>query len=206
VTTLYEHAGGDEGLHRLEEIFYSMVLADPLLQPLFGKGQAHHVEHLTWFTAESFGGPDRFTRELGFEHLIDVHRGLEITDEQRERFVALYLEALDKAGLPDASRSANRFALTSSSVHGSPSRTHERPPTTSSIHSTAFRAGSGKETTNPAARARTPVTSSVDERRRPEADLARSGGVPGWLGVAGSRRPTPAAGARRLRGNAHGAW
>lgn len=30
-----------------------------------------------------------------------MHRHLEITDEQRERFVALYLEALDEAGLPD---------------------------------------------------------------------------------------------------------
>ncbi|MCW3063181.1 MAG: globin [Solirubrobacterales bacterium] len=100
MTTLYEHAGGDTGLHRLEELFYSKVLADPLLQPLFGEGQPHHVEHLTWFTAESFGGPDRFTRELGFDHLVDVHRGLGITDEQRERFVALYLEALDEAGLP----------------------------------------------------------------------------------------------------------
>src|SRR6266496_3345953 len=100
MTTLYEHAGGDAGLHRLEELFYSKVLADPLLQPLFGKGQPHHVEHLTWFTAESFGGPDRFTRELGFDHLVSVHRGLAISDEQRERFVALYLEALEEAGLP----------------------------------------------------------------------------------------------------------
>ena len=100
MTSLYEHAGGDEGLHRLEDLFYSKVLADPLLQPLFGEGQPHHVEHLTSFTAESFGGPDRFTRELGFDHLVNVHRGLGITDEQRERFVALYLEALDEAGLP----------------------------------------------------------------------------------------------------------
>jgi hemoglobin len=100
MTSLYEHAGGEAGLHRLEELFYAKVLADPLLQPLFGEGQPHHVEHLTWFTAESFGGPDRFTRELGFDHLVRVHRGLEITDEQRERFVALYLEALDESGLP----------------------------------------------------------------------------------------------------------
>jgi hemoglobin len=100
VTTLYEHAGGDAGLHRLEGAFYAKVLSDPLLQPLFGEGQPHHVEHLTWFTAESFGGPDRFTRQLGFAHLVDVHRGLTISDEQRERFVALYLEALDEAGLP----------------------------------------------------------------------------------------------------------
>jgi hemoglobin len=99
--TLYEHAGGEAGLHRLEQLFYDSVLRDPLLQPLFGAGQPQHVEHLTMFTAESFGGPDRFTRELGFAHLIDVHRGLRITEPQRRRFVELYLAALDAANLPD---------------------------------------------------------------------------------------------------------
>jgi hemoglobin len=103
--TLFEHAGGLEGLHRIEEAFYSSVLADPLLQPLFGEGQPHHVDHLTAFTAESFGGPDRFTKELGgFEHLIDVHRHLKITEEQRQRFVELYMAALDAAGAPDDER------------------------------------------------------------------------------------------------------
>jgi hemoglobin len=101
MTTLYEHAGGEQALHRLEEIFYGKVLADPLLKPLFGEGNPHHVEHLTWFTAETFGGPDRFSRELGFAHLIDVHRGLRITEGQRARFVELYMAALDEAGMPD---------------------------------------------------------------------------------------------------------
>ena len=106
--SLYEHAGGDEALHRLEELFYSKVLADPILKRLFNERRPHHVDHLTWFTAESFGGPDRFTRELGFQHIIDVHRHLRITDEQRERFVALYLESIEEAGLPadDAFRKA----------------------------------------------------------------------------------------------------
>jgi hemoglobin len=98
--SLYELAGGWEALHRLEETFYASVLRDPLLQPLFGDGQPEHVDHLTMFTAESFGGPDRFSRELGFRHLIDVHRGLRITEEQRQRFVDLYAEALDAADLP----------------------------------------------------------------------------------------------------------
>src|SRR3954447_13955137 len=98
--TLFEHAGGEPALHRLEQIFYDSVLADPVLQPLFGKGRPEHVEHLTMFTAESFGGPDRFTRELGFQHLIDVHRGLHINEAQRERFVDLYLAALDAADMP----------------------------------------------------------------------------------------------------------
>jgi len=98
--TLFEHAGGEEGLHRLEDAFYTSVLADPLLQPLFGAGRPEHVDHLTAFTAESFGGPDRFSRELGFDHLIAVHRGLRITEEQRLRFVELYLAALNTAGMP----------------------------------------------------------------------------------------------------------
>ncbi len=67
--------------------------------PLFGAGKPEHVAHLTAFTAESFGGPDRFSRELGFEHLISVHRGLRITEQQRQRFVDLYLAALDATGM-----------------------------------------------------------------------------------------------------------
>jgi hemoglobin len=99
--TLFEHAGGMAGLHRLEDHFYASVLADPLLQPLFGAGRPDHVDHLTWFTSESFGGPGRFSHELGFRHLIDVHRNLKITEEQRQRFVELYMAALDAVGMPD---------------------------------------------------------------------------------------------------------
>ena len=100
MSTLFEFAGGEAALHRLEETFYASVLIDPLLRPLFGAGKAEHVDHLTAFTAESFGGPDRFSRELGFAHLIAVHRGLRIDEEQRKRFVELYMAALDAAGMP----------------------------------------------------------------------------------------------------------
>jgi hemoglobin len=99
--TLYEHAGGDAALHRLEALFYEKALSDPVLKQLFTERVPTHVEHLTWFTAESFGGPDRFTRELGFRYIIDVHRHLQISDVQRERFVQAYLEALDDSQLPD---------------------------------------------------------------------------------------------------------
>jgi hemoglobin len=102
--TIYEHAGGYPALHRFVDIFYSSVLADPVLQPLFGTGRPEHVDHLTAFDAESFGGPDDFTRRIGFSHLIEVHRGLKIAEEQRQRFVELYLAAADAAGLPDDAR------------------------------------------------------------------------------------------------------
>jgi hemoglobin len=99
--SLYEHAGGEEAIHRLEDVFYGKILTDPVLKPLFGEGRPTHVDRLTAFTAESFGGPDRFSRELGFGHLISVHRHLKISEEQRQRFVELYMEALEEASLPD---------------------------------------------------------------------------------------------------------
>jgi hemoglobin len=98
--TLFQHAGGTPALRHFVDVFYTSVLADPLLQPLFGAGHPEHVDHLTAFEAESFGGPDDFTRQLGFAHLIHVHRGLRITEPQRQRFVELYLAAADRAGLP----------------------------------------------------------------------------------------------------------
>jgi hemoglobin len=101
-STLFEHAGGQEALRRFVEIFYRSVLADPVLKPLFGNGNPEHVDQLTAFEAESFGGADEFTHALGgMPHLIDVHRGLRITEAQRQRFVELYLAAADTAGLPD---------------------------------------------------------------------------------------------------------
>src|SRR6478609_7785840 len=76
--TLFEHAGGERALHRLEAAFYDSVLRDPILQPLFGAGRPEHVEHL-----------------------IAVHRGLHITEQQRRRFVELYMAAMDAVGMPD---------------------------------------------------------------------------------------------------------
>lgn len=100
--TLFEHAGGESAIRRFIEVFYGSVLVDPLLQPLFGNGQPTHVDHLTSFDVETFGGPDRFTRKLGgFDHIIAVHRNLKITREQADRFISLYMSAADKAALPN---------------------------------------------------------------------------------------------------------
>ena len=99
--TLYEHAGGWDALYKLSDIFYHSCLSDPILQPLFGHEKPGHVERFTAFTAETFGGPNKFTKEMGgFMPLIEAHRGFKITEEQRQRFADLYMEAADKAGLP----------------------------------------------------------------------------------------------------------
>jgi hemoglobin len=57
--TLFEHAGGEDALHRLEQLFYESVLKDPLLQPLFGEGQPQHIDHLTMFTPARPRPPSR---------------------------------------------------------------------------------------------------------------------------------------------------
>jgi hemoglobin len=99
--TLYEHAGGWDALYKLSDIFYHSCLIDPVLRPLFGNEKPGHVERFTAFTAETFGGPDKFSKEMGgFIHLIDAHRGYKITEEQRLRFADLFMEAAGKAALP----------------------------------------------------------------------------------------------------------
>ncbi|MEU4193700.1 group II truncated hemoglobin [Kribbella sp. NPDC026611] len=103
--TIYEHLGGDDALRRAVDIFYSSVLADPMLKPLFGAGRPEHVDHLTAFMGEVFGGPARYTEELGgFDHIVATHRGLGIAEAQRARFVELMIAAADKAGLPTDER------------------------------------------------------------------------------------------------------
>jgi hemoglobin len=101
--TLYEWAGGGEAFERLINAFYDRVEGDPLLAPLFGGSVgAEHRDHVVAWWSEVFGGPARYTAELGgYEHMLAKHRGLAITPEQRFRFALLMSVAADAAGLPD---------------------------------------------------------------------------------------------------------
>jgi hemoglobin len=100
--TLYEHVGNEDALRRTISVWYASVLRDPVLHPLFGEGRPTHVDHLTAFFAEVFGGPTRFTDELGgFPALLAAHRGKQITEEQRRRFIELFLQAADETDLAD---------------------------------------------------------------------------------------------------------
>jgi hemoglobin len=98
--TIYDRLGGDAGLRELVGVFYSSIFEDPVLQPVFGSPVATHVDHLTAFLGEVFGGPARYSGELGgFPAIIAVHRGLRITEEQRQRFIALFTAAFERVGL-----------------------------------------------------------------------------------------------------------
>ncbi len=101
--TLYEWAGGGEAIERLINAFYDRVERDELISPFFPGGvSAEHRDHVVAWWSEVFGGPDRYTRELGdYERMVGKHRGLGINSEQRRRFVSLMSMAADDAGLPD---------------------------------------------------------------------------------------------------------
>lgn len=101
--TLFEWAGGAEAFDRLINAFYDRVEGDEVLAPLFGgKVTEEHRNHVVAWWSEVFGGPTRYTDELGgYEQMVAKHRGLAITPEQRFRFASLMSLAADDAGLPD---------------------------------------------------------------------------------------------------------
>ena len=101
--SLVAWAGGPEAFRRLIDAFYDRVEGDDLLAPLFPGGVSEeHRAHVTAWWVEVFGGPATYTAELGgYRRMLDHHRGLGITAEQRFRFATLMSRAADDAGLPD---------------------------------------------------------------------------------------------------------
>jgi len=100
--SLYAWAGGTDAFRRLIDAFYDRVEADDLLSPLFpgGVSQDHRAHVVLWWV-EVFGGPADYTPLGGYQRMLDHHRGLGITVEQRFRFASLMSLAADDAGLPD---------------------------------------------------------------------------------------------------------
>jgi len=100
--SLYAWAGGTDAFRRLIDAFYDRVEADDLLSPLFpgGVSQDHRAHVVLWWV-EVFGGPADYTPLGGYQRMLDHHRGLGITVEQRFRIASLISLAADDAGLPD---------------------------------------------------------------------------------------------------------
>ena len=104
VPTVFAWAGGTAAFERLVGIFYHRILdeRDALLYPVFRHMSAEHVPHVAAWLVETFGGPRRYTEELGgYERMLVKHRDLELTEAQRRRWVQRIGEAVDEAGLPE---------------------------------------------------------------------------------------------------------
>lgn len=101
--TIFEAAGGHEGLLRLAGAWHLRVMADEVVSHAFSHGfHPGHVERLAAYWAEAFGGPSAFSDSYGDESgVVRMHSGNGEHDEMNQRAIACFDQALVDVGLAD---------------------------------------------------------------------------------------------------------
>jgi truncated hemoglobin YjbI len=85
-------------------------LADPLLAPLFSTMSDDHPERVAKWLAEVFCGPTRYSQEYGgYPRMLSQHRGKNLTEQQRGRWVELIMHSALEAGLPNDAEFRSAF-------------------------------------------------------------------------------------------------
>jgi hemoglobin len=99
--SVYQAAGGDEGLLRLAEAWHARVMADEVVSHAFSHGfHPDHSERLAAYWAEALGGPPTFTERFGDETaVVRMHSGNGAHEEMDRRAIACFDRALEDAGL-----------------------------------------------------------------------------------------------------------
>ena len=101
--TVFEAAGGSEGLCRLAEAWHRRVMADEFVSHAFRHGfHPQHVERLAAYWAEALGGPSRYSELYGDETMVvRMHSGNGKHEEMDRRAVICFDQALADVGLAD---------------------------------------------------------------------------------------------------------
>jgi hemoglobin len=101
VRSLYEAAGGDEGVLRVAEAWHRRVLADEVVGHAFSHGfRADHTARLAAYWAEALGGPPAYSSTYGDEtFVVRLHSGNGRHEEMDRRAIACFDAALEDAGL-----------------------------------------------------------------------------------------------------------
>jgi len=104
--TVYDAAGGAEGMLRLAHAWHVRVMADEVVSHAFHHGfQPDHTERLAAYWTEALGGPATFSRTMGDEATVErIHAGNGEHDEMNHRAIACFDQALVDAGLADDER------------------------------------------------------------------------------------------------------
>ena len=99
--TVFEAAGGGEGLRRLAEAWHRRVMADEVVSHAFSHGfHAHHVERLAAYWVEALGGPPDYSTSYGDEtSVVRMHSGNGEHDEMDRRAILCFDQALADVGL-----------------------------------------------------------------------------------------------------------
>jgi hemoglobin len=100
VLSIYEAAGGEEGLSRLAEAWHTRVLADEVVSHAFSHGfHADHTDRLAAYWAEALGGPSTYSTSYGDEtSVVRLHSGNGQHEEMDRRAIACFDQALEDAG------------------------------------------------------------------------------------------------------------
>jgi hemoglobin len=105
--SVYEAAGGDDGLLRLAAAWHERVLADEVVSHAFSHGfHPQHTERLAAYWVEALGGPPAFTSSYGTESsVVSMHTGNGPHEEMDRLAIACFDQALTDVGLTDPVRS-----------------------------------------------------------------------------------------------------
>jgi hemoglobin len=103
VQTIYEAAGGDEGMLRLAHAWHERVMADEEVSHAFSHGfRADHSERLAAYWAEALGGPPTYSSSLGDEtEVVRMHSGNGVHAEMDRRAIACFDQALIDVGITE---------------------------------------------------------------------------------------------------------
>ena len=106
IPTVYEAAGGAEGLLRLAAAWHHRVMADDEVSHAFSHGyKTDHLDRLAAYWTEALGGPTTYTETYGDETaVVKIHSGNGPHDEMDRRAIACFDQALEDTGLANDSR------------------------------------------------------------------------------------------------------
>jgi len=104
--TVFEAAGGNDGMRRLAHAWHERVMADEIVAHAFSHGfQPDHVERLAAYWAEALGGPTAYSDSYGDEtSVVRIHSGNGEHEEMDRRAIACFDLALADAGLASDDR------------------------------------------------------------------------------------------------------
>jgi hemoglobin len=99
--TVFEAAGGKDGMLRLASAWHDRVMADPVVSHAFSHGfHPEHTERLAAYWAEALGGPTTYSDCYGDEtSVVRIHSGNGPHEEMDRRAIACFGQALTEAGL-----------------------------------------------------------------------------------------------------------
>src|SRR5579864_982571 len=99
--TIYEVAGGLDGLVKLAGAWHKRVLEDEVVGHAFSHGfHPQHTERLAAYWAEALGGPTIYSDTYGDEtSVVQIHSGNGLHEEMDRRAIACFDQALDDVGL-----------------------------------------------------------------------------------------------------------